>query len=197
MGSLPGSFLAWSNLALDSMVGLMVPSKRVYAKGDLPRLLLPVPRPCGEPLPTHASTADPPALAGSFGSVSCGVTLPFLWAWCVKDFVCVLQEWNLFPLVLWKFYNQTCWPSRSDSWGYPVPLLDPQAGKPGVGFRTFTTVGEPLWYCCCSPVCGSLTWWVWDLILSGLHPSCHLAEASSLSLDVGFLFWWVLASSCW
>ena len=35
-------------------------------------------RPCGEPLPTHASTGDPPALAGGFGSVSSGVSAPFI-----------------------------------------------------------------------------------------------------------------------
>ena len=39
-----------------------------------------------------------------------------------------------------------------------------------------------------SPVCGSLTWRVWDLILSWLCPSCHLAEASSVSLDMGYFF---------
>ena len=27
-------------------------------------------------------------------------------------------------------------------WEFPVPLLSPQAGRPYVGFRTFTTVGE-------------------------------------------------------
>ena len=58
---------------MGSIVGLMVTSKRVYAKGDLPRLLLPVPCPCGEPLLTHTSTGDPPTLAGRFGSVPCGV----------------------------------------------------------------------------------------------------------------------------
>ena len=86
------------------MVGLMVPSKRVYAKGDLPRLLLPVPRPCGEPLPTHASTADPPALAGSFGSVSCGVALPFLW-------VLVCERFCLCP----PSKNEICFPSSCGS----------------------------------------------------------------------------------
>ena len=54
-------------------------------------------------------------------------------------------------------------------------------------FWTFTTVGE-LWYYF-SPVCGSPTQWVWDLILSWLLPSYCLAVASSLSLDVGYLFW--------
>ena len=27
-------------------------------------------------------------------------------------------------------------------WGFPDPLLGPQAGKPDMGFQTFTTVGE-------------------------------------------------------
>ena len=51
-------------------------------------------------------------------------------------------------------------------------------------FRTFTTVGELLWYYC--------LWvtylMVWDLILSWLHPSCSLVVASSLSLDIEYLF---------
>ena len=38
-------------------------------------------------------------------------------------------------------------------WEFPVHLSDPQAGKPEVGVRTFTTMGELLWYYC-SPVCG-------------------------------------------
>ena len=155
-------------------------------------------------------------------------------------------------------------------WDFSVPLLNPQAGKPDVGFRTFTTVGELLWYYW-SSVCGSPTqrvaqvtqlcltlchpmdcsppgssvhgilqarilewvailfsrgssqprdqtqvshiaggfftiwapgkptWWVWDLILSWLCPSYHLAVDSPLSLDVGLLFlvgssillWWL------
>ena len=43
-------------------------------------------------------------------------------------------------------------------------LLDPQVGKPDVGLRTFTPVGELLWYKC-SPVCESPTKQLWDLIL--------------------------------
>ena len=48
-------------------------------------------------------------------------------------------------------------------------------------------MGELLWYYC-SPVCGSPTRWVWDLILSWLCPSSHLTAASSLSLHKGYLF---------
>ena len=31
-------------------------------------------------------------------------------------------------------------------WGFPVPLLDTQAGEPDVGIRTFTIVQELIWY---------------------------------------------------
>ena len=72
-------------------------------------------------------------------------------------------------------------------WRFLVPLADPQTGKPDMRLRTFTTVGELLWYCC-SPVCGSPTWQVWGLILLWLHRSYCLIEASSLSLDMGYPF---------
>ena len=76
----------------------MVNPKRIYAKGDLPGLLLLVPCPCGEPLPTNASTGGPPILAGSNGSVSCEVTTPFLWVLVHKDFVCASKTGvSVFP----------------------------------------------------------------------------------------------------
>ena len=65
--------------------------------------------------------------------------------------------------VLWKS-NPTGLPGQIP-WGFPVPLMGPQAGEPHMGFRTFMTVGERLWYYC-SPARGSRTKWVWDLILS-------------------------------
>ena len=46
------------------------------------------------------------------------------------------------------------WPLQTIPWGFPVLLSDPQAGKPDVGFRTFTTVQELLW-CYCSQSVGS------------------------------------------
>ena len=71
--------------------------------------------------------------------------------------------------------------------GFLFPLPDSQAGKCDLGFRTFTTVGELLWFCC-SPVCGLPTWWAWDLILLWLCTSYHLTAASLLSLDMRYLF---------
>ena len=72
-------------------------------------------------------------------------------------------------------------------WGFPDPFLDPKAGKPGVGLRTFTKVGELLWYYY-SPVWRSPTQQVRDLILLWLCPSYHPVAASSLVLGVGYLF---------
>jgi len=69
------------------LFGLRQPSPGVYrlygrvSRGLMPRgtFLDSYCWPCGEPLQTRTSTGDPPALAGRFGSVSCGVTAPFFW----------------------------------------------------------------------------------------------------------------------
>ena len=47
------------------------------------------------------------------------------------------------------------------SWGYSVPLPDPQVGKSVLGPRTFATVWEFFWYNC-SPVCESPAWWLYS-----------------------------------
>ena len=147
---------------------------------------LAVPHPCGEPLLTHISIRGPQTPAGRFGSVSCGVTAPFLW--CEQGFICALQDWSLcFPQSYGSPIIKSCWPSGQIPWGFLVPLWDPQVGSSSVGFRTLIILGELLWYYC-TPVCRSSTWQVWTLILSWLCPFCNLATASSLSLDVGYLF---------
>ena len=81
-------------------------------------------------------------------------------------------------------------------WEFLLPFPDPEVGKPDVELRTVTPLGRLLWYNC-SPVCESPTQWLWDMILLWLCPSYHLTEASPLSLDVGYLFWWVPVSYCW
>ena len=105
---------------------------------------------------------------------------------CTQGFVCALQE-SLFSPVLWKFCNQIplsfkvrfsgdsqflCW----------IPRLESDVGP-----RNFTTVWGHVWYFC-SPVCGSPTWWVWNLMLTWLCPSYCLIVASFLSLDMDYLF---------
>lgn len=106
----------------------------------------------------------------------------------MQNFVYALQDWSLcFPQASEWPIIKSWWPSWPDSLGIPIPLSDPQAGKPDMGFRIFIRVGEFLWHYF-SPVCWSPTQQVWDLILSWLSPSYHLTAASSLSLNVGYLF---------
>ena len=50
-------------------------------------------------------------------------------SWCAQDFVCVLQDSLLLP-ILWKLCNQSRSSSKSDSIGFPVPRLDAQAVEP-------------------------------------------------------------------
>ena len=140
------------------------------------------PCPCGEPLP--ALTGAPPTLAGSSGWVSCGVTAP---PFCVlmhtKFCLCPPRLESLVPSVLWKACDQIPLALKARFPGDSQSLC----WIPRLGFRTFVIVGELLW-CYYSPVCGSPTWQVWDLILLWLHLSYCLIEASSLSLDMGYLF---------
>ena len=62
---------------------------------------------CGESQLPHTSTGDTPTLAGSFASVSYGVTAPFLWVLVHTEFcLCSSRLDSLFPSVLWKSCNQ-------------------------------------------------------------------------------------------
>ena len=109
--------------------------------------------------------------------------------WCMQDFVCALHGWSLcYPQSYGSPITKSHWPSKWEwpkspkwPWGFSVPLPDSQAGKPDMRLRTFTTVRELLWYYY-SPVCGSLTQWVWNLISSCLCLFYHLIAASPLSL---------------
>ena len=124
------------------MVGLIADSQRVYTTGDPP-----VPRPRGEPLATHASTGGPPTVAGSFGSVSCGVTVPLLQVLvCAKFCLCSPRRESLFPTVSWEAYDQILLTLKARFPGDFQSFVASQAGNPDMGFRTFTTVGDHLWY---------------------------------------------------
>ena len=142
------------------MVGLMATSKRVYTRGDLPSLLLPVSHPVLGPWPTHTSTGDPHTSRWFWFSLpwSC-YSFPLGLGVCMV-LLCPPRLESLFPPVLWKSCNQT---SLAFKVRFPGDSQS-EAGKTDVGFRTFTTVGELLWYYF-SPVCGSPTHKEWDLIL--------------------------------
>ena len=184
-------------------VGLRWSSRGVYwlcgrVNGDLQEDLhqrTPSRIPAVSALIPVAATADPrlhrspPTLAGRSGSVSSQGTAPFCWVLVHTSFVCALEEWISVSLSLVEVLSSNPAGLQGQvSWGFPVPFLDPQAGKPDVGLRIFTTVGELRWYHC-SLVCESSSQWVWDLILSWLHPcnDCHII-AVSFSLDVCYHF---------
>ena len=116
--------------------------------------------PFGKPLPTHASSGGPLTLADSFGSVSCGHCCSPLGLGAQKIlFVHSKPGVSVSFSPLEGLQSNPAGPQGQIPWRFPVPLLDPQAGKPDVGFRISTTVGEFLQYYC-SPVCGSPTQWV-------------------------------------
>ena len=101
------------------------------------------------------SPADP-GLHGRPSSAGGWFWFSLLWGLCSfhlslgahKILLCP-QKWSL-------CFTQSCgspviksqWLQGQIPWGFPISLLDPQAGKPDVGFRTVTTAGELLWdYC--------------------------------------------------
>ena len=84
----------------------------------------------------------------------------------MPNFVCALREWSLFsPSPVEVLESNPAGIQVQIPWEFPVSLPDPQAKKPNMELRTFTTVGELLWYYC-SLVCLSLSWQIRDLILS-------------------------------
>ena len=163
--------------------------KRVYAKGELSRELHQCPHSCSEPRLTHTSTEDPPTLTGRFGSVFCRATVPFLWVLvgvCKILFVPSKTRVSLFPQSCESLIIKFPWPSRSDSLAFHSffvrsPGWEAWCGVPNLHNSRGTSLElfSSLWVT--HPV-------DWDLILSWLCPSYHLAVASSLSMDVGYLF---------
>ena len=126
------------------MLGLMATSKRVYAKRNIPNHCCQYSHPCGEPLLTQASTGDPPTPASRFGSVSCGGHCSFplgLGAHKIL-FMSSKTRVSVIPNSGEVLYSNSIGLQDLIPWGFPVPLSDPQAGKPDVGFRIFTMVGN-------------------------------------------------------
>ena len=147
------------------------------------------PCPHSVPQPPPPPAGDPPILAVGSCPVSYEVA-SFFPDPCVHNTLCAPSKSGV-SVSPSPVEFQWSYPTGLQSqilWGLFFPLPDSQAGKPDVGLRIFTPMGELLWYNY-FPVCVSPTWWIWDLILLWLCHSCPLVVASSLSLDVGYLFW--------
>jgi len=116
--------------------------------------------PCtfGEPLLTHPSIGDPPTLAGRFW-------FSLLWGHCsfplglgmCKTLLVPSKTGGLFPPSPVKVLSSDLAGLQGQiPWRFPDPLSELQAGKPDVGFSTFTAVGGSavgtsqqyfFWYC--------------------------------------------------
>ena len=109
-------------------------------------------------------------------------------SWCVQDFVCALQDWSLFLLILWKSYNQIPLAFKVKFPGDSQPLF----GILRLGSLMWGLEPSQQWENFFGIIilqfCGSPTWLVWDLILLWLCPSYCLTVASLLSLVMGSFF---------
>ena len=171
------------------MVGLMENSKRFYAKGDLPRQLLPVP-------PSLWWTPADPRLHKRPSNTSRWFCFSFLWSHCsfplslgaCKVLFMPSKTGICFPQSCGSLVIKSYWSSWSDSLGVPSPFV----GSPGWGAwcgilnlhnsgrTSFLLLLSSLWVTLLAGM---------GLILSWLCPSYCLAVASSLSLDAPYLFW--------
>ena len=175
------------------MIGLRVNSKRVYTKegwGVFPAWSCRCPCPCGKPLLIHACTGDPPALASHFDSAGKDhCSFPLSLEVC-KVFVFALQGWSLcFPQSCGSLLIKSHWPSETNSLGFLIPLPDPQAGNPDVGFRTSQQRENLFGIILDHPPSGYGIWFYCDFS----PPTVSLR----LLCLWGIFFWWVPASSCW
>ena len=130
----------------------------------MPRGTFQYPSTYGEPLPTHASTGNPSTLARSFGLVSwtgsaVGSLLLSSGSWCMRNFVCALQDWSLcFLQSSGSPIIKSRWSSKPDSRSLcQIPRLGSLIWglEPSQKCENFSGI-IILHY-------GSSTGWVWDL----------------------------------
>ena len=153
---------------------------------------------CGQPLSIQASN---PTVTGSLDSVTCGVTAPFLRVLvCTRFCLCPPRLVFLLPLVLWKSYNQIPLYFKSGSLNIPSPFVGSRCREARCGVQNIYNSGRT----CLVLLFFSL--WVshsaamgfdFMVIVHLIVLLTHLPVTSSLSLDMGyFFFWWTPASSC-
>ena len=154
------------------------------------------PIPVGGPLPALATTGDPPTLAGSFGSVVCGVTAPSLWVLAHRRFWLCLQDCSLcFPQCCGSPVIKFCWPSRPDSLGIPSPFVRSLGWEARHGVLNFQNSGNA------SLVLLFSILWFTHLASIGCYFIMIAPLLRSLCdfffvFGCGVFFWWVPASSC-
>ena len=149
------------------LVGKLWPPGRLMLMSTHPSCHCQCLFPCSEPQPPPStSTGDPPIVAGrSVQSLMRSLLLSLgpgtHLTSCAPSKSGVSISHSLLEFLR---SNSTAFQSKI-LWGLLLQFPDPQAGYPDMGLRTFTPVGELLWYNY-FPVCGSPTWQVCNLILS-------------------------------
>ena len=160
----------------------MMTSKRVYIKRDLPRLLLPVPHPCGEPLTTHSSIGDPPTLAGILVQSPVESLLLSSESWCAQVlFVLSKTAVSASPSPM-EVLNKILLASKSDSLGIPSPFVRSPGWEAWHGVPNLHNSGRTSLVLLFSSLWVTHLWFYHDCA-----PPCCLSVASSLTLDVGYL----------
>ena len=155
--------------------------------------LVQCPWPHSMPLSTHTSTRDYWTLIGKSGSVSCVVTASFSLL-LVHTRFCLCPPRVCLPSPVEVPQSNPSGLQTRISWGFSVPLPDPQVGKSVVCPRTFLTVQEFIWYNFCA-VCGSSTQQLCgrangDLLQEGLcHTIWHRCAAARAPVST--------AGHCW
>ena len=109
----------------------------------------------------------------------------------MQNFVCALQDWRLcFSQSSGSPIIKVCWPQDQIPWRLPVPLSDPQAGKPDVEFRTFTAVqdffGIIVLQSVGHPPGGYGVWFYYDCTLLPCHYSFLFVFGHGISFFGGF-----------
>ena len=114
---------------------------------------------------THAFTGDSWTLTGKSDSVCCGDTAPFSW-FLVHARFCLCSPRVCFPSPVKVLQSDPTGALSQSSWGFSVPLLDPQVVKSVVGPRALLTVWDL--FCiivlqfvgrlCCGSTWGNAAW---------------------------------------
>lgn len=134
--------------------------------------------PCSKPQPLPASKEDPPVLADRSFPVSYEVTAFFPESWCRLDLVGALQEWSFcFSGPVEFLQSNPAGLQIQNLWGLLLLLPGPKSAKPDIEIKTFTLMGELLWYQY-FPVYESPTQKVQNFILSWSPLSYCLIVAS-------------------
>ena len=158
------------------------------------------PHPCSGPPPTHASTGDSRTLTGKSGSVSCGVTAPFSWVLVHK--VLFAPPGVCFPVLckFWQLWGEVNGDLLQEGLCH-AQVCCTLSRVPAAGHCWPGPAHETLKHTSVSVSVGSLGPGLHKVRLSRLSDSggsvagfsrrwCHrhhLAGASPLPLDVGYL----------